>query len=170
MAEHEIVFERSQMVEKLEFLDEDFEETLTGCLISCIDGALKSRDITVLQGYFGVNERNVFCRHNLRLTSACITHFLSRRDPIAIMTAVPNEVQTFPSREDLSHPESNSAGQTLHKILSNQTYLPPKCFPDKHGQHILLELILRLPKSQPAFSITRNILVVNSNSSKPTVG
>jgi hypothetical protein len=53
------MLQSAQMVEEFEFLNENFKETLTSCLIRCVDGALESGYITVLQSFFSINELKV---------------------------------------------------------------------------------------------------------------
>jgi hypothetical protein len=47
MSKHEVVFQGAEMIQKLEFFDENFEQPLAGDLVRSVNGAFKPSDITV---------------------------------------------------------------------------------------------------------------------------
>ena len=72
---------------------------MAGCLVSSINRTLQTKDVTVFQSFSKSN--GVIQRGSHPLTSASCTHFLTSDNPVAVVTAITNEIQTLARGQDL---------------------------------------------------------------------
>lgn len=105
VTQHQVVLQRLEVVQQLELIDEDLEQPLAGDLVRGIYGPFQPRDVVVLQYYAKQPHCWQFTKMTDAfeggLTSARVAHLLPRCYPIAVITAVTDEIQTPSRREDL---------------------------------------------------------------------
>ena len=146
------------MVKKLEFIDENFEQSMAGNLVCVIYWPFKPSNIAVLEGWSARSMQILESIRTIWLTPPSVVHPFPGKNPVAVQAIITNEVQALSSRKYLQDGGKYWGWVVRYGIK----HLLSKRFAYECRKHLLSKPVLSFPnfgtippKSKKVFSIIK---------------